>query len=170
MLDSLKPQDWIIGDELLVLSDTNHDAVAKMLEGTGLPYRHIAEQQGPLGFYGHILRNKYQAEATGTHVCHIDDDDTCEPNMLADMRQAATEHPNNCCLFKYYHCQANVFRWEQQLLQRGMVGTPNILHPNDPQLAGKWRPIYCGDFYFIRDACSKYSEVWVDKVTYKARP
>ncbi len=165
-LASLVNQAWLPGDEVMVLSDDNHDAVAQQFAASGLPGRCIAVMGGPHRDWGHHQRNQCMKLAQGDFLCHFDDDDAALPTMIADMRAAATQgRAVYLCRMKDYKSGRLVWR-QEGVLKRRFVSTQNILHVNEPATFGTWLPIYGGDFYAIRDTAARVGVVrWINVCT-----
>lgn len=171
MLRSLSEQNWEEGDELLVVSDTNHDRTHQLLQGYGLPARHIGLMDGPHKDNGHTPRNITMGMARGTHIWHIDDDDIAMPGALDTIRQTVQERPEALNVFRFLHYGGAVIWKMPEPFMRHNVGTPCMVHPHpqDCQL-GEWAPFFAGDNIFVNDTIrrSKREVLWHDRFIYLA--
>ncbi len=166
-LASFKDQAWQEGDEILVASDDNHVQVVNMCNAAGVPWSHVLLGGGPHKDWGHTPRNVAMPHAKGNFICHFDDDDVALPTMLRDMHAALDKDRDCVHLFRMLRYKKQDKIWlKEGVLRRRFVSTQNILHPNVPGTFGVWARFYGGDFFFIRDTCTKVGKVlWHDQVT-----
>ncbi len=165
MLESLKHQTWGVGSRLLLLSDDNHDFCAKSFNEFGVIGQHIAELDGPLGFWGHRLRNKYCKQVDTSHVCYFHDDDVALPNMLTDMFAAATTDMFSTHMFRMRRFPQGDRVWSEPKMEVAKVAGENVLHRNENDFHGRWGLRYEGDFDFIEHVSQRFKPKWHDVTT-----
>ncbi len=125
------------------------------------------------GDHGYTPRTKGIAQATGTHLAFLDDDDVFTPGAIEKMRAACGQTP---AIFQMDH-PAHGILWRNQKLEFGNVGTPMILVPNVLDKLGKWEPFAPGlpepggDFNFLKGCVEKMgAPTWWAEVTSIIRP
>lgn len=125
------------------------------------------------GDRGYSARTRGMAEATGTHLAFLDDDDVYLPGAIEAMRDAACDLP---VIFRMDDPQHGVI-WRRPRLVFGNVGSPMFLVPNDPPRVGVWAPYAPGlpqpggDFTFITGCVEQMGDpVWREEVVCKVRP
>ncbi len=167
---SLKHQAWELGDEILLLSDDNHGAVADILGLAAMPrdlVKHFQVEDGPYKDWGHTPRNLYMRDAAGDFLCHFDDDDVAARDMIHSMRQVCVDR-DYVHMFRMVNYGTGRVVWTKKgLLKRKHISTQNIVHPFDPDNFGKWGTYYGGDSAFIRETAGKYPGrvQWHEKIT-----
>lgn len=158
-LQSLERQAWQPGDEVMVVTDTNHSQVSKMLSEQGfnksLPLRHLAIKDGPHKDWGHTPRNRTMHLAAGDFLCHFDDDDVALPSMVKDIHAVLAEPAVH--LFRLIAHNKKRKVWTVPgLIQRSHISTQNVVHPNIPKTFGRWGRFYGGDHQFIAQTAAFY--------------
>lgn len=115
------------------------------------------------GDHGYQARTRGMAQATGTHLAFLDDDDIYTPDAVDAMREAACDRP---VIFRMDDPLHGVI-WRRPELTFGNVGTPMFLVPNDPRRLGVWEPHVPGlkqpggDFTFITGCVDRMgAPVW----------
>jgi hypothetical protein len=168
-LHSLKSQDWLPGDEVLVVSD-GPSLARECFRLTGLPGRAI-EIDGPNRDWGHTPRNQCMKLAQGDFILHMDDDDMYYPWSFRQMRETLAKNPKSPHMFRLRYKGGNHVLWTQPMVAYGNVSTQLIVHPNNGKW-GKWQPWYGGDFDFIRktEMLNVNPFVWVDQVICEKAP
>lgn len=158
-LRSLEQQAWQPGDEVMILTDGNHEEVAKLLLEENfhqsLPIRHLTITDGPHKDWGHTPRNRTMHLAQGDFLCHFDDDDVALPGMIASIHQVLGAPLVHMFRMIDYKSQRQVWT-KKGLLQRRHVSTQNVVHPNDPKKFGRWGSFYGGDAQFIMQTAKFY--------------
>jgi Glycosyl transferase family 2 len=166
-LRSLGQQDWMPGDEVLLVHDgaASDDTKALWLKSR-VPGRLIAIMDGPHEDWGHTPRNRVMNEVAGSHVLHLDDDDCYAPGTIAAVRKVMAKHGKSILMFQMKCPDSRGTIWTKPELVYGNVGTPMICHPAKCKL-GRWASRYGGDFDFIRQTVAQnpdLSVVWVPRV------
>lgn len=170
-LESLCRQEWIEGDELLLVDDSGISLASASAVGLSLPCRYIPTPA--LGSWGHAARNDVLDSRlpTANVVYSLDDDDTLEPCAFASIRRAAATAPGRPLLFRM-RCSldgngATALRWERREVMRCNIGTGMFCFPNDGNW-GRFGLTHEGDCEFIRDTILRHGgePVWCDDVIY----
>lgn len=125
------------------------------------------------GDNGYSARTRGMAQAAGSHLAFLDDDDVYAPGAIRLMREAACDQP---VIFRMDDPMHGVI-WQVPRLAFGNVGTPMFLVPNQPDQLGVWAPhapgMPCpgGDYTFIKGTCDRMGDpVWRDEVIAIVRP
>lgn len=125
------------------------------------------------GDHGYTARMKGMAQAAGTHLAFLDDDDVFTPGAIELFREAASDRP---VVFRMDHPSHGVL-WREPTLEFGNVGTPMFLVPNVPEKLGKWEPHMHGlaepggDFTFIAGCVDRMGEpVWREEIVAVVMP
>lgn len=125
------------------------------------------------GDHGYTARRKGIEQATGTHLCFLDDDDAYTPDAIRLFRDAACDVP---VVFRMDHPWHGIL-WRDPVLEFGNVGTPMFVVPNKYALLGEWKPHAPGlaepggDFEFLRGCAAKMGgPVWREEVVCVVRP
>jgi glycosyltransferase involved in cell wall biosynthesis len=142
-LASLVAQPLDPGDEVLVVG-TAHASVMDF-EDRGV--RYVPCRMGHN--WGCTERALGIAQARGTHLGFLDDDDTWGPGARAAIADAMMQTPTQPVLFRMRYPDGRVL-WKTPLMICGNVGTGMILIPNDRTRLGQWSSRYEGDFDFLR--------------------
>lgn len=171
-LASLRSQEWIPGDEVLVVGDGPQPIARELWERFGLPGRYVETPRAG-GVWGHAARNWVLDGrlARGAYLMCLDDDDEYTPGAIATVRAALAEAPGRPHIFRMTGRHHGLL-WKTPELVEGNVGTPMIVAPNDPARLGRFATNRCGDTVFIRDTCSHYPDgpVWREEVICLVRP
>jgi len=125
------------------------------------------------GDHGYTARTKGMAQATGTHLCFMDDDDVYLPGAIGLFREHACDRP---VVFRMDHYDHGIL-WREPVLEFGNVSTQMLLVPNVPEKLGVWAAHAPelrepgGDYTFIRGCADKMGDpVWREEVVAKLRP
>lgn len=125
------------------------------------------------GDHGYTARTKGIAEATGTHLCFLDDDDVYTEGAIERFRESACEVP---VIFRMDH-YAHGILWREPKLEFGNVSTQMFVVPNEPEKMGVWAPHAPGlaepggDFTFLRGCAERMgSPVWREEIVAQLRP
>ncbi len=148
LLQSLREQDWMPGDEVLLVSDDRHEEVAALWAAAGLPGRHVPLLDGPHRDWGHTPRNRTLPLVGAEFVLHADDDDVLLPGALARIRAALATHPTDFHIFPFVRHRDGHLVGSERILAHNSVGTPNFVHPSGLSIA-RWGTAYGGDGAFI---------------------
>jgi hypothetical protein len=165
VLASLETQDWQRGDEVLLLSDKEHEYAEQCWKRAKLTGAHFACANGPLGEFGYGLLNKYQCECTGSHICHIRDDVIAAPNMLVTIRREIETNADALHIFRMYDFLKQQFFWASKKFFPGNLIGENAVFPNDPKLIGRWGMRHQGDWDFMEHAATLHDTEWHDQIT-----
>ncbi len=125
------------------------------------------------GDHGYSARTRGMAQATGTYLAFMDDDDVYTPGAIDLMRQHATDVP---VIFRMDHYSHGIL-WKDREVRFGNVSTQMFLVPNIPDKLGVWAPHAPGlkepggDFTFIDGCVEKMGEpVWREEIISVLRP
>ena len=123
--------------------------------------------------HGYGARMRGMAQASGTHLAFLDDDDVYAPGAIDVMRACHADRP---VIFRMDHPRHGIM-WREPKLEFGNVGTPMFLVPNKPEQLGVWEPHMPGlkepggDFTFIRGCCDVMGEpIWREEVICIVKP
>ena len=171
-LKSLKCQEWIEGDEVIVIADGHQPLAHKLWEQFRLPGRFI-EVPGPNNDFGHTPRNLVMPSVTGDYLMAIDDDDELASGAIAAVRKALGENPGRPHLFRMTGepCFGTV--WKHQEVVERNVGTPMFVVPTAGQKWGRYTPRHGGDCDFIKSTLAMWpddSVVWRQEIIALIRP
>lgn len=126
------------------------------------------------GDHGYRARTQGMADAKGTHLAFLDDDDVYAAGAIDLMREAACRVP---VIFRMRDAQSGNVVWDKPELRFANVGTPMICVPRRPSKLGVWEPHNPflrrpgGDFVFIQGCCERMGEpVWREEVVAVIRP
>lgn len=130
--------------------------------------------QDNTGDRGYTARSLGMAQATGTHIAFLDDDDTYTPEAIDLFREHAADRP---VIFRMDDPFHGVL-WREPLVSYGNVGTPMFLVPNDPARLGTWEGIEFGrgaprggDFHFLEGCIDRMGNpVWREEIVAIIRP
>ena len=104
-----------------------------------------------LGYWGHGIRNKYCSIIKhGDFLIHADDDDKYRPNSISTIKLFSVDR-NSLYIFRIYNNKHKSVLWQEPILERGNIGTPNCIFPINIISMGIWRAHYGGDFYYCKD-------------------
>lgn len=125
------------------------------------------------GDHGYTARHKGMAQATGTHLAFMDDDDVYTPGAIQVMRDQACDRP---VIFKMDHYTHGIL-WRDQEVRFGNVSTQMFVVPNEPERFGRWEPHMPGwpepggDYTFLKGCCERMgAPVWRDELVAVLRP
>lgn len=127
------------GDEIIVIGN-----VPDKTEG------HVRYVPSPAGHdWGSTERNVATPLARGTHLAHIDDDDTYLRGTRKLMAAAIRHAPEKLTIFRMGLPNGSVL-WADPVIRVGNIGTPMMFMPNLPHKLGRWGEGQdCGDFHFL---------------------
>ena len=171
-LASVKRQDWMAGDEVILVADGPQPIARELWNQFGLCGRFI-EVAGPSRNWGHGPRNKVNPMATGSHIMNLDDDDELAPNAVTIVRRSIAKDPNRPHIFRMSGHPVVGTAWKDPILFQGNVGTPMIVVPNIHGKVGKFNEHrYAGDFDYAYETCGHYPEgpIWNEEVICLVRP
>ncbi|HUU84192.1 MAG TPA: glycosyltransferase, partial [Phycisphaerae bacterium] len=129
-LDSIRSQQLVDGDEVLVVQDgPPEEATRRMFEESGLPGRYLALDRH-YGDFGATPRNYGMSQARGENLGFMDDDDTYKPDALAAIRRAIARHPGRPLMFRMERPGWDSTLWASQIVRYANVSTPMFVVPN----------------------------------------
>lgn len=126
------------GDEILVVGD--HVQVND--------WRVRSLQHAPGMDWGHTERNFAMPFARESYIAHIDDDDIYAPGTRAAMADAIQKTPHRPIIFRMQFPNG-ITLWQEPVVRCGNLGTPCMLHPNQPEMLGHWGSFVGGDCHFL---------------------
>ena len=148
-LDSIRGQEIVDGDEVLVVQDGPSDlATWAMVKASGLPARYLATGKRAADFGG-TPRNHGMTEARGDYLAFMDDDDVYRPGAFDAIRAAATRHPGRPLMFRMERPGWDSTLWASQIVRYANVSTPMFVVPNRSNQLGSWGCYRAADFGFI---------------------
>jgi len=162
MIDSLQ-SELLESDHLTVVFDgvqRNHCDISNMKCHT-----HIYEENTPLGYWGHGIRNKYAPLLEQTDfVMHADDDDIYTSGSFQFLRTECNDHS----ILYIAQMKANDFQCPiEERLCNGNVGTPMGIIPYKCNQMYEWGLFYGGDGYFYENMSKAVTGVvWLKRVIY----
>lgn len=125
------------------------------------------------GDYGYTPRHKGIAQATGTHLVFLDDDDVFAPGAIQMFKDAACDVP---VIFKMDHWKHGTL-WRDKNVSFGNVSTPTFVVPNQPDKLGVWEVHLAGaeepggDYVFLDGCCRKMGDpIWREEIVAIVRP
>lgn len=156
-------------DEFTVVGDGPQPEavrIAALFSKDGIRYIETA----PDHYFGHPQNEAAMAEARGTHLAFIDDDDYYADGAIDHMRKVVTRNPSKVTIFRTDLQEIPRIMWREKSLYEGNIGTPSAIFPNVPARLGKWGRRYGGDFDFVRSTVNMYPNkdadvVWDEKIT-----
>ena len=129
-LESLRNQDWISGDEIILAYDgvVPPDFYSSISSFSGLPIKVRGVDDGPHYDWGHTPRNKVMPTVEAKWLCHIDDDDIYVDGAISMIRStvSGTSAPH---MFRMVNKNGTEVWRVQGALVFGNVATPCIVHP-----------------------------------------
>jgi len=170
-LESLPAAGLSKADEVLVVGDGPQPAARAIVSAfSSIPVRYF--EHGPTRMVGAAQRQFAMRNATGTHLCFLDDDDIYVPNGLDAVVAEIMDAPDRVLLFKE---ESKTDRhpwgivWKDREVRCGHVGTQGIVVPNVPGRLGIWGNRYEADYNFLRSTLDLYPDrdravVWVDRI------
>jgi len=148
-LESIRGQDMVDGDEVLVVQDGPSDlATWAVVKASGLPGRYLATGKRA-NDVGAAPRNFGIAHADGEYLAFMDDDDVYRPGAFDAIRAAAVRHPRRPLMFRMERPGWARTIWQDQAVRYGNVSTQLFVTPNHPGRLGTWGPYHTGDLAFI---------------------
>ena len=163
-LESIKQQELLPGDEVIVVGDGLQPEARKMFSDSGLPGRFT--ETDPTHNWGMSQRNMLMGSAKGDYLLFIDDDDVYLPGAFTAIREAI--QPDAVNIFKIHHTLGLL--WRDKELRCGNVSTQSVVVPNIPDKLGAWEHEYCGDFAFIKSTAAKFNKInWCEPIICKYR-
>lgn len=165
LIGSLKKQ-LTYNDYLTVLSDFNHNYVKDILSNQNLNsnLKHIINQNGPLGKYGHPLLNKHINSLDGDFIMFADDDDYYVDDAFDFIRKTVKEKK----LYIFKHKWGNTINWTTKEVKLGNVGKCMGVIPNTKNLPFFSENVF-GDGLFYEQISKMFDYEFVDKIIYKVR-
>jgi glycosyltransferase involved in cell wall biosynthesis len=141
-LQSLSNQPLHADDEVIVCGGP----ACRMTTTQAFGARFIATRPG--NDWGCKERTLAIANATGTHLAFIDDDDWWLPGARAAIADAMQQTPTQPVLFRMQYLTGTTL-WLDAQVRCGNVSTQMMLLPNDPARLGKWTRRREGDYDFL---------------------
>lgn len=160
LLDSIATQEFIDGDEVLVIGDDPQGGrfdpnVRVLVEAHGKHFSYLYLADTPLNTYGHPKRNYALALCKGDYISYQDDDDLMLPGALKAIRQKCDEMPGKMFLFQ--------LKWSDGSLtplgpEPSQTGGQSFVWPNLPGRMGGFGERYEGDYDFMVSTIGKHPE------------
>lgn len=153
MLNSLKYQ-LTENDAITIVFDGENSLKQSLFNNSWLTEHkskiNIIEQIPNLGYWGHGIRNKYQAilEPKTTFIMHADDDDIYAPNSFQNLRKMCVS-PNILYIAQFLVKSKKIIVPSQSLeIIQNDIGTPCGIIPFDIAHKSIWEHRYGGDFNY----------------------
>lgn len=169
MLDSICKETKIC-DYLTVVSDRNHQGVENVL--SEVPFkckvRHVKEKG--LGYWGHLIRSKYQNNLEGDYILHCDDDNVYFPNAINNIRNFIMnqKNRNEVLLFRMLlgkDTKQIIWKRKNEVNFRNGFDTGGGVIPNKPPFPD-WPAVHVGDGRFYLELLKRRPYKFVDEVIY----
>ncbi len=165
-LESIKNQEILPGDEVLVVGDGEQPEAERMFHAAGLPGMYCSTE-GPARDWGARPRTEGARRSTAEYVLYMDDDDWYVAGAFACIRRALAENAGRPHMFRMRRPSKNDVLWRKPEVRLGNVSTQMFVHPNQPSRTGRWGRRYAGDLDFIRSTLAKWPPgalVWREEV------
>ncbi len=171
-LTSLRMQDWIYGDEVILAADGESSFAKRLWRQYKMP-GHFIESPICLGSWGHGMRNALldQNVASGNFLLALDDDDIFTTKAIATIRKAVVDAPGCPHIFRMRSTEGTL--WSTPELKPRNVGTPMFVFPNHPKRLGRYAMRYGGDLDFAQQTAAFYPPealVWRPEIIALIRP
>lgn len=165
MLSCLTPQ-LEPGDEVLVIGDGEQPNARKIVGEIKCPL--VRYWEIPLiRNFGNPQRNEAIAEAKGSYVSFVDDDDEVSSDYVKTIKRRSAEAPGSPLMVRMKAFCGILWRDKQP--SYGNMSGQMFIAPNVPARIGKWSGKYAADFDFIWSTLEKYPErerslYWCDDI------
>lgn len=152
-LASIKRQDMLPGDEVLVIGDGHHPSAERVFHESGLNgrYMHLPAE----GKWGRVQREHGISIAKGSYIMFLDDDDIHVEGMWKVVREAVAQKPG-LYLYKTLWPDGCFKIPKAEEILCGNVTTGCIVTANVSGKIGEWWPSYDQDYHFARTT----AELW----------
>lgn len=170
-LRSVRDQEWIAGDEVLLVGDGHVPSAASLWDQFSLPGRYL-EVPGPSKDWGHTPRNLIMSEAKAEYIAALDDDDELATGAIATIRAALSRNPGRPHMFRMDGDPIVGTVWKTREVKLRNVGTPMFVLPTHGPRA-KYLPVHGGDHAFMWDTLAMWppnSLVWREEIICHVRP
>jgi hypothetical protein len=118
-----------------------------------------------LGYWGHGIRNKYNA-LLGDFILHADDDDAYMPGAFSTIRYEVGQNLNALYLFRIITKNHHIISGNP--VELGHISTQNGVIPMAYNSQATWEYYYGGDFSFYKKLVQKVPKViYSDTIIYK---
>lgn len=173
-LASIRSQQFVVGDEVLLLADGIQDTTRELWEQFKFHGRYLEHAAGPSNDWGHTPRNLFMPEARGTHIVCLDDDDVMTPGALVVIRAALAEAPDRPHMFRGDFSGVKLATvWKEKTVVEGNVSTVLFVIPTAGKKFGRYTPRYGGDYDFCASTLRLYPPgalVWREEIICTIRP
>lgn len=169
-LDSIRDQELIDGDEVLVIADGPQPLAREVFERSGLKGQYV--ETVATRDFGGSQRNRGLDLSVGHYLLFMDDDDVYSVDAFATIRQALAENPERPHIFRMRYATNGRILWKDRSLMLGNLSTQMITFPNRPDLL-RWDPYHGHDFRFLIKNLVLWtadSLVWRDEIIAIIRP
>lgn len=171
---SIKTQKLEPSDEVIIISDGEHEPVAALVEALGPPFKFA---RGPsTGDWGHTQLNYGLQLAQNDFILTTDDDDGYLPRALETVRHELSLAGAVPHLFSFITNTGGI-SWARPnglgKIAELLVGSHNLIAPNVKDKLGLFKPRYMGDFDYIEstlDCYPKRSWIWHREILTRQRP
>ena len=165
-LDSVRQQDLIPGDEILVIHDGPRSTdVERIWVESNLPGKLVVLEDGPHNDWGAAARTVGMGLATGTHLIWQDDDDTYLSGAFSVIRRECIQTPDAFLIFRMAYPNGWLL-WQRPEIVGGNVSTQIFVAPRKLPL-GTWGQRYAGDYDFIESSITRNPTIpvrFIDRV------
>ena len=165
-LDSIRAQQLVDGDEVLVVQDGPPDEATRAIVEESRIAHYMATGKRA-GDFGATPRNFGMAVAGGEYLASMDDDDTYTEGAFGVIRRAAARHPDRPLMFRIFGPSSEKRLWRFKTIRMGNVGSTMFVAPNVPGKVGRWGNHRAQDFQFIHSTLALWpagSLVWCPEV------
>lgn len=164
-LNSLRTQELLPGDEIIVVTDGPQPLAAELFRRAGLPGRCITT--AATRDFGGTQRNHGMQLARGDYLLFMDDDDVYADGALTIIRAALREAPDRPHVFRMRYNDGR-FLWDTPRLELGNISTQMFVVPRHPSLT-PWDSEHGHDFRFLQ-ANQQPGLVWREEIIALIRP
>ena len=166
-LDSIRAQQLVAGDEVLVVQDgLPEEATRRVFEESGLPGRYLVTGERS-GNCGHSPRKMAMPLARAQYLAFMDDDDFYTPGAFGAIRRAIERQPGRPLMFRMVRPGWAPTIWQAQVVRLGNVSSVMAVVPNHLEKLGEWGDYRAGDLAFVVTTLEKWpvgSLVWSPEI------
>lgn len=167
-LESIVRQEWIEGDEVVVVADGSHEQAREDFLDSGLPGRFLTH--GPTRNFGNAQREFAYRVCHGDFIVHMDDDDIFAEEAFVKIRKAVATAPSCAHLFRVVAPWGEVVWTDPGVIEQGNVCTIQLVVPNVREALPKWPRRQGGNIGFTRDCRETFGLMWRPEIIAICRP
>lgn len=165
LVNGIEPED-----EIVIVEDGPQPEAARIVSSFSerLPVKLLGTKFS--SGLGGPQRNHGMANAIGTHLLFMDDDDVYTNGGISKVRNACAEFPEHIVIFRMRALTKRLpfdYIWQNPDLVMGNVSSQMFTVPNNKDRLAEWSSKLCNDFDFLMETTSKYpaeSIIWRHEV------